>query len=118
MSGNSYRRREQENLESEENIYAALEPSVNELIHSLSRLNRTSTEFLKIDVETALTFCSIARQTEDLTKRQRNCRNARKGYDTIHRLMGRVRLTDDDEQFLSEKMTRLKFELLRLGEKF
>ena len=68
--------------------------------------------------ETALSFSAIALETEDLSKKQRNCRNARKGYDTIRRLAGRVELSPDDEQFLSERLLRLKSELLRPGEVF
>jgi hypothetical protein len=118
MPQNTHHSREPGNSDDEEKVYAALKPTVNELLLSLGELNRTSAEFLKTDVETALTFSSIALQTEDLSKRQRNRRNARKGYDTILRLARRVRLSTDDEQFLSEKMGRLKSELQRLGEVF
>jgi hypothetical protein len=114
----TYRSREPGNFDDEENDYAALKPTVDELLVSLGELNRTSAEFLKTDVETALTFSSIALQSEDLSKKQRNRRNARKGYDTIVRLAGRIRLTSDDEEFLTEKLTRLKSELQRLGEVF
>jgi hypothetical protein len=117
MPRNTRRNKEAGNSD-QENAYAVLKPTVDELIVSLGELNRTSTEFLKTDVETALTFSSIALQTEDLSKRQRNCRNARRGYDTIVRLAGRVRLSIDDERFLFEKLLRLKSELQRLGEVF
>jgi hypothetical protein len=101
-----------------EKLYTELKPSMDDLLVSLGQLNRTSVEFLKTDVDTALTFASIALQTEDLVKRQRNCGNARKGFDTIARLATRVKLSEEDTRYLSEKMTRLKLELLRLGEKF
>jgi hypothetical protein len=111
-------RRQPENLDKEENVYAALKPTVDELLDSLGQLKRTSTEFLKTDIETALTFSSIAAQTEDLQKKHRNRQHARRGYDTILRLSSRVKLSDDDEQLLSEKLMRLKAELQRLGEVF
>jgi hypothetical protein len=117
MTRNTHRSREPGNL-NDENMYGAIKPTVDELIVSLGQLNRTSAEFLKTDVETALLFASIALQTEDLSKRQRNCRNARRGYDTIVRLASRIRFSDDEAQFLSERLARLKSELERLGEVF
>jgi hypothetical protein len=112
------RSREPQNFDDVETFYSALKPTVDELIVSLGQLHRTSAEFLKTDVETALTFSSIALQSEDLSKRARNCRNARRGYDTIVRLAGRIQLSMDDEQFLTKKLVRLKGELERLGEVF
>jgi hypothetical protein len=112
------RSREPMNLDDEESVYAALKPTLQEVIVSLGQLNRTSAEFLKTDVETALLFSSIALQTEDLPKKQRNRQNARRGYDTILRLAGRIRLSNDDEQLLSKKLGRLKSELQSLGEVF
>jgi hypothetical protein len=102
----------------EADVYDSLKPVVGELRDTVNQLNRASADFLKTDVETALVFSSIAMQAEDPSKRQRNRQNARKGYNTIVRLIGRIRLTDEDEQFLSEKLGRLKLELLRLGEVF
>jgi hypothetical protein len=118
MLRQTHHSREPEYGRDPENVYETIKPTVDELIESLSQLNRTSAESLKTDVEIALTFSTIALRTENIPKRQRNGRNARKGYDTILRLVGRVRLTSEDEQFLSEKLARLKLELQRLGETF
>jgi hypothetical protein len=82
----------------------------------VNRVYRNSAQFLKTDAETALTFSSIALQTDNPDKRERNRRNARKGYDTILRLASQTRLSSDDEKFLSEKLGRLKSELKQLGE--
>jgi hypothetical protein len=117
MRGDAHRKK-QEDSGKEENLCAALKPTVDELIGSLGQLNRTSAEFLKTDIETALTFSSIALQTEDLPKKHRNRKYARKGYDTILRLSGRVRMSNDDEELLAEKLMRLKSELQSLGEVF
>jgi hypothetical protein len=106
------------NVGDEEAACRSLKPTVSELIDVIGQLNRTSAQFLRTDIETALLFCSIALQTEDLSKRERNRKNARRGYDTIVRLSARIRLSNDDEQFLSDKLERLKFELQRLGEVF
>jgi hypothetical protein len=112
------RTRDPGSTEVEGNIYDSLRPAVDELVDSVNQLNRTSAEFLKTDTETALTFASIASQTEDVSKRERNRQNARRGYDTVLRLSARVPLSYEDEQFLSERMGRLKLELQRLGEVF
>ena len=96
----------------------SLESPVAELKESISELNRTSADFLKTDAETALTFSEIAQQTDDEAKMRRNRGNARKGYDTIIRLSARIPLSAEDEQFLTEKLSRLKRELQRLGEVF
>jgi hypothetical protein len=98
--------------------YAVARPTADEIIASGARLNRASVNFLKIDVATALTFSEIALQTPDSEKQRRNRRSARKAYDTVLRLMGRVSLTKDDAQSLSRNLQRLKSELVRLGETF
>jgi hypothetical protein len=115
LAGATHRAEETMNFD-DNGVYETLKPTVDELVASLGQLNRASAEFLKTDVETALIFTSIALQTEDFSKRQRNRQNARRGYDTVVRLAGRIRLSDDDEQFLTERLARLKSELQRLGE--
>ena len=98
--------------------YAAPKPTIDELLASRSRLNRVSADFLKVDIETALTFASLALQTGNSEKKQRNCRAARKAYDTVVSLIDRVTLDQNDAQFLSRNLRRLKSELVQLGEVF
>jgi hypothetical protein len=99
--------------------FAAKKPTVDEWLASRDQLNRTSTDFLKIDLETALTFSSIALQNAmNTVKRQRNQRNARVGYDTIVRLIEKVTLTDEETRFMVRNLQRLKTELQQLGETF
>jgi hypothetical protein len=105
-------------LKSKQDTDASLIPMLTDLMASLERLNRYSAEFLKTDIEVALTFGSIARQSDDSAKRERNRQHARRGYDTIRRLLGRVKLSRDEEQVLSEKLMLLKSELECLGEVF
>jgi hypothetical protein len=81
-------------------------------------INRTTAEFLKIDVETALTFSKIAMQSFNVEKKQRNCKNARKGYETIFRLMHKLDLGQDDAHYLSHQLEQLKSNLQSLGEVF
>ena len=42
---------------------------MDELLASREQMNRVSTEFLKVDLKTALTFVKIARQTPTTIKR-------------------------------------------------
>jgi hypothetical protein len=99
-----------------ERSYAAARATMDEILASRNRLNQASAEFLKIDVETALTFSQIARESQDSWKRQRNRDNARKGYETILRLIDKVNLTDDDARFLADRLEELRFNLRILGE--
>lgn len=93
----------------------AVKPTIDELIVSRERMNRASAEFLKLDIQTALTFLTIARQTQDDTRQQRNLRSARKAYDTVLRLMDRVILSDEDARIVKSGLERLRSELSGLG---
>lgn len=96
--------------------YPAPKPTVDQLLASQSRFNKASTDFLKLDLETALTFTGLALQTDERTKRERNQRAARRAYDTILRLLDRVTLSDADAEFFEHNLKRLKSELIALGE--
>jgi hypothetical protein len=98
--------------------HAAPKPTVDDLLESKSRLNKASTDFLKVDLETALTFTGLALNAEDTAKRDRNQRAARKAYDTIVHLIERVTLTENEANFFEENLSRLKRELIDLGETF
>jgi hypothetical protein len=93
-------------------------PTIDELLASRERMNRASTEFLKIDLETALTFVKIARQTCDSVRKARNRLAARKAYDTVAKLVAKVRLNDTDHQIVTDGLRELKKELEALGEQF
>ena len=82
------------------------------------QLNATNADFLRIDVETALTFSQMALETDNPEKRDRNRRNARKAYDTITHLRGKVVFTAAQEEHMNEKTEHLKRDLTKLGEKF
>jgi hypothetical protein len=99
--------------------FAAKKPTVDEILKVGAELNRTGTDFLKVDLKTALSFSNFALQSvDDPTKRQRNRRNARRAYDTVLRLLKRVSLSDDDAQRMNRNLERLKTELQHLGETF
>lgn len=84
-----------------------------------NRLDRTAFSFLLSDVELALTLTRIAQDADtDSDKRARNQHNARRAYDTVTGLTGRVALTGEEQQELASKLGRLKSELHLLGENF
>ena len=98
--------------------YQAPKPTIDQLLDVGKDFNRVSTDFLRVDVATALTFSGIALQTDDAVKRQRNRRAARRAYDTIRRFAKHVTLASDDAQMLASDLARLKSELQTLGEVF
>lgn len=75
------------------------------------QLNKAGADFLRIDVQAGLTFAGLALGTDNKEKQERNRKNARKAYDTILRLSGRVVFTPGQEQHLREMMDRLKTDL-------
>ena len=97
---------------------ATARATMDEIHASEARLNQTSADFLKVDMETALTFCEIARDTEDPKKRLRNRQHARVGYDTIRRLIDKVTLTQVETREMDRKMEMLRSQLQALGEPF
>ena len=98
--------------------YATAEPTIDESLAAVAWHNKTSTDFLKADIETALTFAAIARAAESSEDKARNRRAARKAYDTVVRLVERVELTAHDARILGRGLARLKSELRGLGEEF
>jgi hypothetical protein len=99
--------------------FAVKRPTLNQFLAANAELDRTRIDFLKVDIETALTFSGIALQSENnLEKRRRNQENARRGYDTIQRLLKKVPLNPADSRMLSRNLKRLKSELQDLGETF
>lgn len=96
--------------------HAVPKPTVDQVLDTKSRFNKVSTDFLKLDLQTALTFTGLALHTDDGVKKQRNRRAARKAYDTILHLIDRVTLTDREAEFFEEKLGRLKSDLIELGE--
>lgn len=98
--------------------HPAATPTVDELLDTRNRMNRANAEFLKIDTETALTFLQIARDTDNNSRKQRNCRAARRAYDTALKLMPKVDLTVEEIHLLMGRLDQLKLELKALGESF
>ena len=97
---------------------AADNPRFAELQESGKRLNQVTTDFLKVDLETALTFAGIALQADSEAKRTRNRQSARKAYDTVTKLLHNVEPDEGDAEELRSNLQRLKSELEMLGEVF
>ena len=89
-----------------------------QLTTTCQQSNAINAEFLKIDVQTALTFSGLALQSDNKEKTVRNRKNARRAYDTILHLSHRVTFTPGEEGYMQEMMSRLKNDLELLGEKF
>ena len=93
-------------------------PTAADVARLEQQFNRTGTDFLKIDVATGLTFAQTALSTDDLTKKQRNRRSARKAYDTVLRMAKKVTLQEQDAKELEYGLSKLKADLIQLGEQF
>jgi predicted anti-sigma-YlaC factor YlaD len=91
---------------------------MDELLASRQQMNRVCSEFLKLDLETGLTFVKIARQTHDHLQKKRNCRAARKAYETVAKLAQKVELSTEKGRAMKLGLARLKAELEELGERF
>lgn len=95
--------------------HAVAKPTVDQWLASLDRLNRASADFLKIDLETALTFLKIARETSDNVRKERNTSAARKAYQTVLKLAGKTKLGSEDRRVVTKGLEQLKSELAALG---
>jgi hypothetical protein len=108
-------RRERETWEG---LYKEAREAMDQVHATRNEMDQKSADFLKVDVVTALTFSKIAMETFDTVKKQRNRKNARRGYDTIVRLMHKVPLAEEDVRYLSDHLQQLKSNLQNLGEVF
>jgi hypothetical protein len=96
--------------------YPVPRPTVDELLASQSRFKKVGTDFLKIELKMARTFTELALQTQDRVKKERNQRAARKAYDTIVHLIGRVTLSEVEADFFEKTLAQLRSDLVELGE--
>lgn len=92
--------------------------SVDQYLCALEDANTASVNFLKIDLQTALTFSGMALRSSDPVRKRRNTRSARRAYDTIIRLRTNVHPKPADSDFLKSNLRLLKSDLCRLGETF
>lgn len=83
-----------------------------------NEFNKLKTEFIKTDLDVALTLAEIAHQTQDRDKATRNQRNARKAHDAVLWYIGHAVLTNFEQEYLTRKLASLKSALVNLGESF
>jgi hypothetical protein len=112
----SKRPRPNRSVPAKERGHAAPRPTVDEILASQSRFKKVSTDFLKIELDMALTFTELALQTQDRQKKERNRQAARKAYETVVHLMDRVPLSEDEANIFKKNLERLRFDLVELGE--
>ena len=96
--------------------HAASKPTVDQLLATREQLNRVSAAFLKTDLKTGITFARIARVADDDIRKNRNCRAARKAYDTVLRMIGRIGMNASEGRVIREELMRLRELLLALEE--
>jgi hypothetical protein len=80
--------------------------------------NRIGVQFLFTDLEVALSFLAIAATSGDLAIKQRNWRNARKAHDAVRHLLLRLTPTNEELQFINERLSALRLMLQAVGEIF
>lgn len=85
---------------------------------TIDELGNLRVDSIRIDLDIALTFAQIARQTPERKNAIRNQRNARKGYDAGLQFMDTANVTRFDREIIGAKLIRLKAALLSLGEAF
>jgi hypothetical protein len=80
--------------------------------------NRIGVQFLFTDLDVALSFLAIAASSGDPAVQQRNWRNARKAHDAVLHLLSRLTPTNEEVQFIKEKLSALRLRLQAVGEIF
>lgn len=84
----------------------------------VEELTRVKADFIRTDLDLALTLVQIARQTGKQEKTTQNQQNARRAYEVVLRYLGTAILTRSEQENISRKLALLKSALLRLGESF
>ena len=84
---------------------------------ALENFNENKVDFIKTDLDIAITFAQIAQESTDENKAARNLRNARKAYDAVLHFLSTAALTPRDRK-ITEKLAWLKSALMALGEQF
>jgi hypothetical protein len=91
-------------------------------MHGIRRIlrdsNRIGIQFLFTDLDVALSFLTIAATSGNLAIKQRNWRNARKAHDAVLHLLPRLTPTNEELQFINERLSALRLRLQALGEIF
>ncbi|MGA7411866.1 MAG: hypothetical protein WBW33_15410 [Bryobacteraceae bacterium] len=87
--------------------------------HRLIELsNQNGLDFLDIDLDVATTFMDIAEGSMSEETIHRNHKNARKVYETVARLLPRLRPDRLQRQAIDEKLNLLRTRLQAKGQQF
>jgi hypothetical protein len=87
------------------------------MMGSMQRVKKpVAFRFLRTEVELASVFADIAAQAEDGEKKLRNAQKARRAYETLVHFTGHLRLTGDERREMQEKISKLRRQLISLGE--
>jgi hypothetical protein len=78
---------------------------------------KSSIHFVNTELDTGLTFARIAVGSTTGSKKERNCVNARRAYDSALHILQQVSLSKDEASAIGEKIAALKSSLEELGEK-
>jgi hypothetical protein len=73
-------------------------------------------QFLLIEVDTATTFCSVAKSSANPERMKRNIANARTAYDTLLKFMDRANFDAASKSEFDHKFARLETLLRDLGQ--
>lgn len=79
-------------------------------------LSKLNVDFIRTDLDVAITFVEIARQTQEREKAIRNLNNARKAYETVLLYLRVATLNHFEHEYIERKLGLLKSGLLRQGE--
>ena len=101
------------------NFYATeVQNLVQRNVQLQSALRKSGVDFLKVDLDAAMTFARIALETCRVETRERNRHHARKGYNAVVALMLKLNPSPADAAILQQQLDLLKEELMKLGEQF
>jgi hypothetical protein len=72
-------------------------------------------QFILLELDLALTFCTVASTTESQETRQRNLSNARRAYQMAASKVNNARVTADLREEIGNRLARLEHSLAEFG---
>jgi len=84
----------------------------------LGDANQNAVDFLITDLDLAMTFMDVAKTSQIEETVHRNYNNARQAYDTVLRLLEKLRTDARQRQIIDAKLALLKTRLEAVGQQF
>lgn len=81
----------------------------------MDRTNSIGIDFLRTDIETALTFILVAETSSSLESRERNYGKALEGYRTVLRFLPRVMPSPEELASMHNKLEQIRVKLEKAG---